>query len=86
MGAKQATDKELLKELKNAGVISDGKIYRMRLFSKTERSNLRRAIGSSTKKFSMGIHDGCTGMMDELEMVRWETYGRDKLDHYLSER
>lgn len=63
-------DKKLFEELKSAGVISDGKVYRMRLFSEEERRRLRLALDATSSS---------AGMLDELEMVRWETYGRDKI-------
>lgn len=60
------TDKEiqLINLLRNTGVFSEGRFYRMRLFSERER-----------RIFLQSLPDTSAGMLDELEMVQFQVYG-----------
>lgn len=72
------TDEEALAALKRAGVISDGRIYRMRLFTERERAVLRKGLEDPNSSWK--CIDGGSGMMDELEMVRFEVHGKTEIE------
>lgn len=84
--SQKASDNELFEQLKAASVVSDGHVYRMRLFTPNERRILRRAltkklVGKDGKIHESGwecVEDGA-GMMDELEMVNFQSGGKDEI-------
>jgi hypothetical protein len=57
-------------------------IYRMRLFTPSERHTLRKAM---TESYGIPCITGGAGMMDELEMVNFESNGKliDSLQNQL---
>lgn len=84
---------DLFDQLKKASVISHAydkwSVYRMRLFSPRERAVLRDAlakrnlIDGKVVKSGWECVEGGAGMMDELEMVNFESNGKDKVERMI---
>lgn len=68
------TDEQVLQELKKMGVIHDGLVYRMKLFTSEERRILRYAL-QPTESYSSVVNGG-NQMMEELEMINFKVYGK----------
>lgn len=81
-----ANHKKLVQELEAAGVISEGQVYRMRLFSPNERQVLRDALmdaGRFQGRPSYLPLVGGSGMMGELEMVNFQAHGKDHIERQI---
>lgn len=91
MMARKAED--LFDQLKKANVISYAYkkwfVYRMRLFSPRERAVLRDALAKRNLvdgkivKSGWECVEGGAGMMDELQMVNFESNGKEKIERMI---